>query len=187
MDGTIKEKYESGKQKLNLSSVHLNQLIQDTINAVKTLAAEKNLNIKLKIPNSMFIAKCDEDLILQVMNNLLANAIKFSNTNQDIIVSLNTNYNEIEIAVQDFGKGIDPLLHKSIFDKFFQAKNQTLRKPEGTGLGLAICKKIIDLHGGTTHFRMGCEISRNRSCATSPCANYQNIYQRHLPSLLLKR
>ena len=143
------EKYESGKQKLNLSSVHLNQLIQDTINAVKTLAAEKNLNIKLKIPNSMFIAKCDEDLILQVMNNLLANAIKFSNTNQDIIVSLNTNYNEIEIAVQDFGKGIDPLLHKSIFDKFFQAKNQTLRKPEGTGLGLAICKKIIDLHGGT--------------------------------------
>ena len=143
------EKYESGKQKLNLSSVHLNQLILDTINAVKTLAAEKNLNIKLKIPNSMFIAKCDEDLILQVMNNLLANAIKFSNTNQDIIVSLNTNYNEIEIAVQDFGKGIDPLLHKSIFDKFFQAKNQTLRKPEGTGLGLAICKKIIDLHGGT--------------------------------------
>jgi Na+/proline symporter/signal transduction histidine kinase len=116
------EKYESGKQKLNLSSVHLNQLIQDTINAVKTLAAEKNLNIKLKIPNSMFIAKCDEDLILQVMNNLLANAIKFSNTNQDIIVSLNTNYNEIEIAVQDFGKGIDPLLHKSIFDKFFSSQ-----------------------------------------------------------------
>jgi signal transduction histidine kinase len=55
----------------------------------------------------------------------------------------------LQIWVEDNGKGIEPGLHELIFDKFFQAKNQTLRKPEGSGLGLAICKKIIDLHGGS--------------------------------------
>jgi signal transduction histidine kinase len=55
----------------------------------------------------------------------------------------------LQIWVQDEGKGIEPALQQLIFDKFFQAKNQTLRKPEGSGLGLAICKKIIDMHGGS--------------------------------------
>jgi signal transduction histidine kinase len=50
--------------------------------------------------------------------------------------------------VKDDGKGIPKEIHELIFDKFFQAKNQTLKKPEGSGLGLAICKRIVEMHHG---------------------------------------
>ena len=96
----------------------------------------------------MFLVQCDADLITQVLNNLLSNAIKFAPQNGRVAVSVHSNFDELQVWVEDDGKGIVPALHELIFDKFFQAKNQTLRKPEGSGLGLAICKKIIDMHGG---------------------------------------
>jgi len=96
----------------------------------------------------MFLVQCDADLIMQVLTNLLSNAVKFAPENGKVTVSVHSNYDELQVWVEDNGKGIEPGLHELIFDKFFQAKNQTLRKPEGSGLGLAICKKIIDLHSG---------------------------------------
>jgi signal transduction histidine kinase/Na+/proline symporter len=142
------EKYESGKQHLNVSSVQLNGLIKEAVESVKPLADEKKICIEIKIPDTMFLVQCDADLITQVLNNLLSNAIKFAPQNGRVAVSVHSNYDELQVWVEDDGKGIAPALHELIFDKFFQAKNQTLRKPEGSGLGLAICKKIIDMHGG---------------------------------------
>lgn len=142
------EKYESGRQKLNITSVQLNTLIKDAIQSVNPLANEKHIVIQTKIPNTVFLVQCDADLIMQVFNNLLSNAIKFSPENESVTVSVYSNYDEIQIWVQDKGRGIEKGLSELIFDKFFQANNQTLRKPEGSGLGLAICKKIIDLHEG---------------------------------------
>ncbi len=57
-------------------------------------------------------------------------------------------HDEIEVWVEDNGKGVEKEMQQHIFDKFFQAKNQTLRKPQGSGLGLAICKRIIEMHEG---------------------------------------
>jgi Na+/proline symporter/signal transduction histidine kinase len=142
------EKYESGKQLLYKSAVQINDLIKDAVQSILPLANAKQIEIKIKIPNSIFIVQCDKDLIMQVLNNLLSNAIKFSPQNNIVTISLFSNETELEIWVQDNGKGVDAGLKELVFDKFFQAKNQTLRKPEGSGLGLAICKKIINLHGG---------------------------------------
>jgi signal transduction histidine kinase len=141
------EKYESGKQQLNRSSVQLNSLIKDAVESIQPLANEKGITTETKIPDTMFLIQCDPDLIMQVLNNLLSNAVKFSPEHSN--VSVHNNMDGLQIWVEDNGKGIEPGLHELIFDKFFQAKNQTLRKPEGSGLGLAICKKIIDLHGGS--------------------------------------
>jgi signal transduction histidine kinase/Na+/proline symporter len=143
------EKYESGKQQLNSSSVQLNSLIKDAVESIQALANEKGITTEIKIPDTMFLVQCDPDLIMQVLNNLLSNAIKFSPERSKVLVSVHNNLDGLQIWVEDNGKGIEPGLHELIFDKFFQAKNQTLRKPEGSGLGLAICKKIIDLHGGS--------------------------------------
>ncbi|MBP6430284.1 MAG: hypothetical protein KA319_00780 [Ferruginibacter sp.] len=142
------EKYESGRQLLNKTAVQLNTLVAEAINSVMPLANEKNITLTTKIPDTVFIVQCDRDLIQQVFNNLLSNSIKFSPENEVVQVSLYSTENEIEIWVKDNGKGIEPGLNELIFDKFFQAQNQTLRKPEGSGLGLAICKKIVDLHEG---------------------------------------
>ena len=143
------ERYESGRQQLNLTPVLLNTLISDSIRSVTGMALEKKINIEKQIPDSMFLIRCDADLIQQVMNNLLSNAIKFAaeKTGQ-VKVGLFSNDDELQIWVEDNGKGIDRELHELIFDKFFQARNQTLKKPQGSGLGLAISKKIIEMHRG---------------------------------------
>lgn len=142
------EKYESGKQQLNSSSVQLNSLIKEAVQSIQPLADAKGIITAVKIPDTMFLVQCDPDLIMQVLNNLLSNAVMFARENGRVSVSVHNNLDGLQIWVEDNGKGIEPGLHELIFDKFFQAKNQTLRKPEGSGLGLAICKKIIDLHDG---------------------------------------
>ena len=143
------EKYESGRQKLNSAATVLNTLIDDTIVSVSALAKEKKVQINTRIPNSMFIVQCDAPLIQQVIYNLLSNAIKFAPEEKGIIkISVHANHDELQVWIEDNGKGIPADLHTLIFDKFFQARNQTLKKPEGTGLGLAICKKIVEMHQG---------------------------------------
>lgn len=143
------ERYESGRQKLTSSSVLLNMLIDESIESIEALANEKQILIVKQMPDSMFIVQCDADLIQQVLNNLLSNAIKFVEAGTGVIkVSVHPNHDEIQVWVEDNGKGIAEELHELIFDKFFQAKNQTLKKPQGSGLGLAICKKIIEMHHG---------------------------------------
>jgi signal transduction histidine kinase len=83
------------------------------------------------------------------MYNLLSNAIKFVEPGTGLVkVSVHTNHDDIQIWVEDNGRGIPSGLNELIFDKFFQAKNQTLKKPQGSGLGLAICKKIVEMHNG---------------------------------------
>lgn len=143
------ERYESGRQQLNLSSVLLNQLIDDCIHSVQPLINEKNIRLQKNIPDTMFIIRCDADLIHQVVTNLLSNAIKFAAEKEGWIkVTLYANYDELQVWVEDNGRGIPAELHELVFDKFFQAKNQTIKKPQGTGLGLAISKKIVEMHNG---------------------------------------
>lgn len=143
------ERYESGRQKLDLSNVMLNTLIEDSIRSISPLAAEKKIRIIKQIPDSMILVRCDADLIQQVMYNLLSNAIKFVEEGTgEIRLSVHSNHDEWQVWVEDNGKGIPAELHELIFDKFFQARNQTLKKPQGSGLGLAICKKIVEMHNG---------------------------------------
>ncbi len=143
------ERYESGRQQLNLTPVLLNTLISDSIRSVTGMALEKKITIEKQIPDSMFLIRCDADLIQQVMNNLLSNAIKFAaEKTGHVKVGLFSHEDELQIWVEDNGKGINRELHELIFDKFFQARNQTLKKPQGSGLGLAISKKIIEMHQG---------------------------------------
>ncbi len=143
------ERYESGRQKLNISAVNIAELIQDVITSLNTLIEEKHISMSFYTPDTMHIQQCDKDLLRQVVYNLISNAIKFvPEQNGKIDVRMILENDDLIIRVIDNGKGIEPELHQLIFDKFFQAKNQTLRKPQGTGLGLAISKKIVELHGG---------------------------------------
>ena len=143
------ERYESGQQKLMLSPVNITSTIEGVIQSLAPLAREKEVSIRFNKPDSMFLLQCDKDLIRQVMYNLISNSLKFvpAKTGLINIVVLDEN-EEMKIWVEDNGKGIPTNMHTLIFDKFFQAHNQTLQKPQGSGLGLAICKKILDMHNG---------------------------------------
>ena len=140
------ERYESGRTKLNISSVDITALLYNTADRVKTLITEKGIRMEFNIPFNIPSVKGDEDLLNQVFYNLISNAVKHAET--IITVSVQSNVETMLIQVTDDGKGISPEVHELIFDKFFQAKNQTLKKPEGSGLGLAICKRIVEMHNG---------------------------------------
>ncbi len=140
------EKYEAGKQRLNIKQVDLSKLITSTAETFEGIIKNKSLLLDLHLTNAMMLVSCDAELIKQVLVNLLGNAIKYAQSQ----ITIHTHFTEDEwqVWVSDDGKGISESEKHLIFDKFFQAQNQNLKKPEGSGLGLAISKKILDLHNG---------------------------------------
>jgi Na+/proline symporter/signal transduction histidine kinase len=143
------EKYESGKQKLILEEVDMQEIVKDSIDALYQQAKEKEIKVVFLPDRFAPRFQADRDKLIQVVVNLLSNAIKFCEPKKGEIV-LATHYVEgcIYTSVQDNGAGIDKNFQRLIFDKFFQAEDQTIKKPKGSGLGLAISKKIVELHQG---------------------------------------
>ncbi len=142
------EKLASGKEKLALKKNSIKNTIEKSVNTVRQLAMKKEIKIideKVKDVNLLF----DEDRIQQVIINLLSNAIKFSPPKKGkIILKTKINKYTVDVLIEDNGKGIADNDLDSIFDKFYQAKNQTILKPKGSGLGLAISKQIVESHNG---------------------------------------
>jgi len=103
----------------------------------------------LVIPQEEICITCDKDKILQVINNLLNNAIKFSNKNGVINISASVLPDKsVEFKIQDFGIGIPDDKIEKIFERFYQIDSSSTRSYSGLGLGLSICKNIIELHSG---------------------------------------
>jgi len=140
------ERYESGRTKLNYSDIDFASLLTDTAASAKPLLKEKKLQLHQQFQADLPHTRGDKDLLNQVFYNLTSNAIKYAKN--ELVIHASFNNNIFRISVKDDGPGIATEVHELIFDKFFQAKNQTLKKPEGSGLGLAICKKIIEMHNG---------------------------------------
>jgi signal transduction histidine kinase len=117
----------------------LNQLIKN-----------KKITLEFDDANKEIKAFYDEERIVQVMHNLLSNAIKFcSETEGKISIQIIENKDNVEVRIHNNGKGIMKEDFEAIFDKFYQSRNQNVKKPIGSGLGLAICKQIIEHHKGT--------------------------------------
>ncbi|GAB4397175.1 MAG: ATP-binding protein [Microscillaceae bacterium] len=140
------EKFESGRHKLKEESLDLNEIIREAADSVGQLLQEKQIQLHLKLAPLLPPVWGDRDRILQVVLNLLSNALKFC---QDSIeVQSVSQVDRVQIGVYDNGRGIKAELRDLIFEKFYQAEDQNIRKPKGSGLGLAICKKIVEYHRG---------------------------------------
>lgn len=143
------EKYESGKHLLQKEPVNLSEVVLEAVGTVFHLAEEKDVRLETDVEKHLMLP-ADRDKLMQVMINLLSNAIKYTESGKGLIrVEARRADGKLEIRVTDNGAGIGEAFQKLIFDKFYQAENQTIRKPKGSGLGLAITKKIIELHSGS--------------------------------------
>lgn len=143
------ENFESGKHQLIIEEVNLTELIQQCVHSLEGVFKQQNIETSVAIDENMPLVHIDHDRITQVVLNLLSNAAKYCNKEEGKVwLSARQFPHYIEISIEDNGVGVKEDLQLIIFEKFFQAKNQTIRKPKGSGLGLAISKKIVQLHEG---------------------------------------
>lgn len=141
-------KIEAGKLPIVLDWHPLNDLVETNLKSLSGLAQAAGVQLKMgDIPPME--AKMDKDRIQQVLTNLLSNAIKYSPKGKAVTVSCSINdQHQLMIAVQDLGRGIDPVDQELIFEKFRQATSPKNPLVKGTGLGLAIAKALVEEHGG---------------------------------------
>lgn len=143
------EKLESGRVALNKAEHQVSETVKKAINGVEQVARQKDVKLKLKSADESVTIAYDEDRMLQVLTNVLTNAIKFVPESTGMVnISMFKLYNLVYITIEDNGKGIPPEDAPFVFDRFYQSKDQNRRKPQGSGLGLAICKKIMERHHG---------------------------------------
>ncbi len=141
-------KIEAGKMEWNMETVSMQEVAERAISATSSLFDQKNLALKTNIQENLPMVMGDRDKLIQVMVNLISNAVKFTPAGT-ITCSITRKRNEIITSITDTGIGIAPADHEAVFEQFKQVVGDTLTdKPKGTGLGLPICKEIVEHHGG---------------------------------------
>lgn len=144
-------KIESGRVDWKIEAAQASELIRHSINATSALFEQKpNVELRTKISLNLPYVAADHKRILQVLINLISNAVKFTNEGHIVIgAEEDRAYNrEVIFYVQDSGIGIPAEQLDKVFEKFRQVEAHQAGKPKGTGLGLPICKEILEAHEG---------------------------------------
>jgi PAS domain S-box-containing protein len=143
-------KLEAGKMQLAFEPSPVEKIIDESVETFNTWAQTKLINIEKNVQAGLPQVFMDPNRIIQVLNNLISNAIKFTFEKGKIIVSANLNpqSQEIGISVEDNGVGMTKESLEKIFNKFYQVGEKMQTEVRGTGIGLSIAKEIVELHGG---------------------------------------
>jgi CheY-like chemotaxis protein len=140
-------KMEAGKVDWNMQYFSVHELIERASSATFALFEQKGLELFVDVKEDLPKILGDRDRLLQVVINLISNAIKFTEEGS-VTCKASSIDNEITISVIDTGIGIPEVDQPKIFEKFKQVGNPLTDKPKGTGLGLSICQQIVKHHSG---------------------------------------
>ncbi|MFN5605925.1 MAG: ATP-binding protein, partial [Actinomycetes bacterium] len=149
------ERIESGRRTLNLSSTPMNVLLADAVTVMQPIADVRSVEIEFDAPPETVLV--DRDRILQVLTNLIQNAIKFSDPGSAIHLLGEKDSSHMTVTIRDEGHGIPASHIDAIFEPFHQVDISDSGPSSGSGLGLAICKEIVEAHGGTIWAERGIE------------------------------
>jgi PAS domain S-box-containing protein len=139
---------EAGKLALELHGVDLDDVVAEAVEAAKPIADEKGIELRTSVdPTPLMLG--DRSRLAQVIDNLVSNALKFTNNGGSVDVRVSTAGGEAVLEVQDTGMGIALADQGHLFDRFFRSSEATERAIPGTGLGLTIVKAIVERHEGT--------------------------------------
>lgn len=139
----------TGKMTLALEHVDLASILRSTIETVRPAMQNKRIRFDARIPETVPFVLGDAHRLQQVFWNLLSNALKFTQGEDTITVTLRLIADSVEFEVADTGVGIRHTVLPVVFDRFRQADSSTTRRHAGLGLGLAIVKEIVEMHGGS--------------------------------------
>ena len=135
---------EAGMLALHPEQVEIGQLVRDTLDAFEPVAAVKHITLDADGASPKVHAQLDGGRILQVLANLVSNAIKFTPPNGRVSIRIRSKKDEIQFSVSDTGVGIQPDALQTVFERF----RQVSKDRRGLGLGLHISKCIVEAHGG---------------------------------------
>ncbi|MEX2169007.1 MAG: ATP-binding protein [Pirellulales bacterium] len=142
-----------GKIRLVQKAVEMRELVEHTVAASQALVVERGQHVQLSLPEQPVWVRGDRVRIAQCLTNLLRNAVKYTEEGGRIWVTLGVEGDQIELAVQDDGIGIEPDLLPHIFDLFIQADRSLERSKGGMGIGLTLVRSLVEAHGGTITVR----------------------------------
>ena len=141
-------RFENQTQTLKLENVYLNALFLDTIARYSSSIQAKKINVLTEFSQDFYL-KTDNYLFSIIINNLISNAVKYSNSNDDLTVKIINNGVKVECHIIDSGIGIPAEDLEIIFNPFYRSKSSDHPEIKGTGLGLSIVKKLCSLLGIT--------------------------------------
>jgi signal transduction histidine kinase/DNA-binding response OmpR family regulator len=141
-------KIEAGRMELELATFDLPMSLENTFALMRERAIHHGIQVSLDIDKRLGDFTADERKVKQILLNLLSNAVKFTPDGGTISLKAGPGRELVEISVSDTGIGILPEHQQKIFEEFYQAGGDSVRKREGTGLGLALAKKFVELHDG---------------------------------------
>ncbi|MCB1172747.1 MAG: response regulator [Leptospiraceae bacterium] len=141
-------KMEAGKTEWNMQALPIQSVIERSVSATSALFNNKLVELRIDIQAGIPAVIGDHDRLMQVLINLISNAVKFTDEGSITIQALLTGESQVQVNVIDTGLGISKTDQARVFDKFQQVGDTLTDKPQGTGLGLPICKQIVEHHGG---------------------------------------
>lgn len=139
----------NGKLRLNVEVVDIKEVADQAIQSCNTAAEQRNVQIQANYIESDVLVRGDFSRLVQIVANLVSNAVKFSSKEGNVWVQIARDEDLCTITVRDEGVGIDRENLAIIFDRFRQANATITRRHGGLGLGLSIVKQLTELHGGT--------------------------------------
>ena len=151
---------ESGEMKLRKAVIPMQTIITEVVDSLGILASAKDIELKANMCKEELLVDIDRDRIVQVLTNLIGNAIKFIPVSGRINVDVTDCDGQIQVAVRDNGPGLSEDEVEKIFDRFVQVHQFAGPGEHGTGLGLAIAKELVQMHGG----RIWVESSPQEGC-----------------------
>lgn len=148
------QKIEAGRMAWQVTALDLGGVIRHAVTATRQLVAEKDLRLTVALPEHTPEISGDRDQLVQVMVNLISNAVKFCDPHTGRIhIAMVHQDNILTVSVRDNGVGISEDAQSLIFEQFTQVSSAGRGRPQGSGLGLAITKRIVAFHGGTISVR----------------------------------
>ena len=138
---------ESGRAIYQFESCSVNAIIGASARGFIEIAARRGIHLVVELTEELPLVEADFDKISWVVNNLISNALKYTETGDNVTVSARAELHVVRISVKDTGTGILPEYIDHVFDKFFQVKGRDI-EVRGTGLGLYVAKEIVNAHKG---------------------------------------
>lgn len=137
---------EGGQMNLHISTELIDEVIAEALRHVNRKSVEYHINVQNS--EEYTLAQIDAKLIVQVLINIVDNAIKYTPPGSEIDIAWKQKGNYVYISIADNGPGISEQAKPHIFDMFYSASNQIVDSRRSMGLGLALCKSIVNAHGG---------------------------------------